>query len=370
MLVKADVQYDRKIRYLDYVENGQRCRGAGFIKLERRDELCNISLQVSGLYRKDRFTRPLLLIGEKEEKELCRLQLSNGGIKIYLEGLNSGDLGGQGISYEQLFGIRIPVAEGKEIQCIWRRLPQEEEPGVDKVQEMVVPGERTEAQAMTGRTAGAAGEQVPRQVAGAAGKQVPRQVAGAADEQMPRQAAGVADEQVPRQAAGVVNRAMAGQRAKAASGSAVDSDMESPIPQTDGEKGSISGFHKKMTTMSYAAFKEDKWEQLWMIYPHVHPFSDEREFLSVSPSDFVLLNRQSYKLVGNSFLLHGFYQFHHLILMRGGNRGQANYYIGVPGNLYERDKKTAIMYGFESFECAKEPAAEGDFGYYMIPVEL
>ena len=107
-----------------------------------------------------------------------------------------------------------------------------------------------------------------------------------------------------------------------------------------------------------------------MIYPHVHPFSDEREFLSVSPSDFVLLNRQSYKLVGNSFLLHGFYQFHHLILMRGGSRGQAKYYIGVPGNLYERDKKTAILYGFESFECAKEPAGEGDFGYYMIPVEL
>ena len=130
-----------------------------------------------------------------------------------------------------------------------------------------------------------------------------------------------------------------------------------------------AGRAAKQATQS-AIFKDDKWEQLWMIYPHVHPFSDEREFLSVSPSDFVLLNRNSYKLVGNSFLLHGFYQYHHLILMRGENRGQVRYYIGVPGNLYERDKKTAVMYGFESFECAREPAAEGDFGYYLIPVEL
>jgi len=42
----------------------------------------------------------------------------------------------------------------------------------------------------------------------------------------------------------------------------------------------------------------------------------------------------------------------------------------VPGNFYEREKQVALMFGFESFECQKEPAQVGDFGYYMIPVEL
>jgi hypothetical protein len=42
----------------------------------------------------------------------------------------------------------------------------------------------------------------------------------------------------------------------------------------------------------------------------------------------------------------------------------------VPGNFYDREKQVAVMYGFESFECAKEPAGQGDFGYYMIRVEL
>ena len=298
MLAGPWVQYDRKIRYLDYLENGQRCQGAGFIKLERRDELCNINLQVSGLYRKDRFTRPFLLIGENGEKELCKLQLSDGGIKTCFEGLDSRNLGGQDISYDQLLGIRIPVADGKEIRCIWRRLPDVAEMGEENV-----------------------GDAVEKAEEKAEGKAV--------------DAVEIAEEKAKEKA-------------------------------VDAEEKSGTAAQKSGSGM----YKEDKWQQLWMIYPHVHPFCDEREFLSISPGDFVLLHRQSYKLVNNSFLLHGFYQYHHLILMAESSRGQAKYYIGVPGTLYERDKKTAILYGFESFECAKEPAEEGDFGYYMVPVEL
>ena len=49
---------------------------------------------------------------------------------------------------------------------------------------------------------------------------------------------------------------------------------------------------------------------------------------------------------------------------------QVKYYIGVPGNFYEREKQVARMFGFESFEGTREPAWEGDFGYYLIAVEL
>ena len=49
---------------------------------------------------------------------------------------------------------------------------------------------------------------------------------------------------------------------------------------------------------------------------------------------------------------------------------EVKYYIGVPGNFYEREKQVARMFGFESFEGTREPAWEGDFGYYLIAVEL
>ena len=106
------------------------------------------------------------------------------------------------------------------------------------------------------------------------------------------------------------------------------------------------------------------------IYPHIHPFRDAREFLSVGPEDFVVLRERCYQMTHNSFLLHGYYNYRHLLLLRQEAAGQAKYYIGVPGNFYEREKQVARMFGFESFEGAREPAWEGDFGYYLISVEL
>ena len=115
---------------------------------------------------------------------------------------------------------------------------------------------------------------------------------------------------------------------------------------------------------------DDKWKQLSAIYPHISPFDDERDYLSIGPGDFVILTQRYYRLVNNSFLLHGFYNYKHLILTRMENRGEVRFYIGVPGNFYEREKQVAVMFGFESFECHEEPAGSGDFGYYMIRVEI
>ena len=116
--------------------------------------------------------------------------------------------------------------------------------------------------------------------------------------------------------------------------------------------------------------KDTKWEQLSSIYPHIHPFRDTREFLSVGPEDFVVLRERCYQMTHNSFLLHGYYNYRHLLLMRQETPDQVKYYIGVPGNFYEREKQVARMFGFESFEGTREPAWEGDFGYYLISVEL
>ena len=127
---------------------------------------------------------------------------------------------------------------------------------------------------------------------------------------------------------------------------------------------------KRSATEDTLHMKDTKWEQLSSIYPHIHPFRDAREFLSVGPEDFVVLRERCYQMTHNSFLLHGYYNYRHLLLLRQETAGRAKYYIGVPGNFYEREKQVARMFGFESFEGAREPAWEGDFGYYLISVEL
>lgn len=311
--------YDRKIRYLDFMENGVRSRGAGFVKLERRDNRCNISLQVSGLYRKDHFTRPLLFLTRGVEKEFCKLQLADGGIKTYLEGLDCQSMDGQGLSYDSLVGLRIPISEGKEIRCIWEEEKEMEEKEMEQSkhpQDIPVP-----------------------------------------DLQTP-------DVEVPGNVQDIEELIQQENRERELKKAV----QEIQIPDIRTPESRRQPTHRRQEAA--AAFKEDKWEQIWAIYPHIHPFGDEREYLSFGLSDLVVLPEQYYRLVSNSFLLHGYYNFHHLILTKVNFRGIPRYFIGVPGNLYQTEKDTAIMFGFENFECDKEPAGRGDFGYYLIRVDL
>lgn len=115
---------------------------------------------------------------------------------------------------------------------------------------------------------------------------------------------------------------------------------------------------------------EDKWQQLCRKFSHVHPFLDQQTFLSVKPEDFIVLQQGYQKLAQNSFLLHGFYNYGHLILGKLSEDADAPVYLGVPGVYYEREKQAAQMFGFVGFESTEQPVQAGSYGYYMIEVKL
>ncbi len=117
---------------------------------------------------------------------------------------------------------------------------------------------------------------------------------------------------------------------------------------------------------------DNKWDQLLNEYPQIHPFGDERTFISIEPRDFIILSAPFQKLVNNSFLLHGFYNYRYLILGPDKELGEGSgecFYLGVPGTFFEREKMVAVMFGFEGFEC-DGPVEVGQFGYYLRRVEL
>lgn len=111
--------------------------------------------------------------------------------------------------------------------------------------------------------------------------------------------------------------------------------------------------------------KEDKWEQILNSYENIHPYGDERVYVKLEPKDFVILQSKYQHLVNNSFLLHGFYNYRYVILGK-----ERDYYLGVPGVFYEREKMVALMFGFEAFECPGGNVRAGEFGYYLRKVEL
>lgn len=111
----------------------------------------------------------------------------------------------------------------------------------------------------------------------------------------------------------------------------------------------------------------DKWDQLRQIYQVVHPYEDNREYISIQPKDFVIMTGDYQHLANNSFLLHGYYNYRHIIL---GREPDGFFYLGVPGVYYEREKMVALMFGFEAFECKGGKAEPGKFGYYLRRVRI
>lgn len=115
----------------------------------------------------------------------------------------------------------------------------------------------------------------------------------------------------------------------------------------------------------------NKWMQLGRMYPAIHPFHEKNkgEYISLKPKDFVILHEKYQTLVNNSFLLHGYFNYRHIILGKKIEGQKVRYYIGVPGTFHEREKMVAVMFGFEEFEGV-DSEERGSFGYYMKEVMI
>lgn len=114
---------------------------------------------------------------------------------------------------------------------------------------------------------------------------------------------------------------------------------------------------------------KNKWEQLSSGRKRVNLMGKESEYIQITPKDMIALSNPYHSLVNNAFLLHGYYNYNHLIL--GPAKGsKSTYFIGVPGNFYKQEVNAARMFGFEYFENGGDKVEVGDFGYYMKKVKL
>lgn len=116
------------------------------------------------------------------------------------------------------------------------------------------------------------------------------------------------------------------------------------------------------------------WNKMQRRYAKVLAFDCETgcEILSIKPQDIGLLPREIWVYGNNSFLLHGYYNYRHLILARLNNpNGAPRYLLGVPGHYFSNEKYMASMFGFPHFVLArKQPAEDGRFGYWYTDIRL
>ncbi len=99
----------------------------------------------------------------------------------------------------------------------------------------------------------------------------------------------------------------------------------------------------------------------------LNPFFDAGVLRSVrmEPKDLGLLPIEFWYLANNSFLLHGYYCYRHLLFMKMMQQGEVQYGIGVPGNDNEQEKFMANMFGFTYFKPVRTEERK-EFGYWWI----
>ena len=127
-------------------------------------------------------------------------------------------------------------------------------------------------------------------------------------------------------------------------------------------------------TEDLAADPEKLWEELKKSYPKIQPFEyeDGCDILTIRPQDIGKLPRECWIHGNNSFLLHGYYNFRYLILVKlGGNKKKARYLLGVPGHYYSSEKYMATMFGFPNFVLSRrQPVGDGRFGYWYTDLRI
>ena len=132
--------------------------------------------------------------------------------------------------------------------------------------------------------------------------------------------------------------------------------------------------HKNNLERRYKQIKENQQEEknIWMpgeellrVFPDMNPFfgNDVVASVRMEPKDIGGFPMEYWYLANNSFLLHGYYCYRHLLFMKMRNEAEYQYAIAVPGNSDHREKFMANMFGFEYFKAVQSRGNAG-FGYW------
>ena len=395
--------FQKKIIYLDYVERENKIKNGGVIKWEARGDESRVQIHIRGLYPTDSCRGELMLLSEGEGYPADTIYLQYGTAE-YVGIWHNEDLAGTGIPYEGCDGIIIKLSETRFLRGIWRNrekqkeeapetAPQNEpEPAVlaaAQTAEEPMAAVQTMGPVSAAQTVLDAYDDTVLEPQPMRGNEEMRQdepgveVQPMPEAEEPRQDAAPAEEiqpdLPPQEPATEAPQPMpeAEEPQQDEPGEEEQPEPQQAIPPAEeeaqsheAEPASEAPFLRSQRKMQAGQISPNKWEQLNRIYPKIQPFGDVREYLSIAPCDFVILSEHYQEMVQNSFLLHGYYNYGHLILTKIKEGIDDNYYLGVPGVYYEREKQAALLFGFEGFEGDGDAVQDGSFGYYMKRVEI
>lgn len=350
--------FKKKIAYFDYYENGEKKRSCGHVKFIVKEDKVTIELHIKGIDARESCMCDIVAIGE-EESRIGRFVIDK-GTGYYSTCCSNENLNGEGLSLFSVTGLRLVISEEKYCQTVWEweKIPEKSE--TEKISAADGQSERKEKE--------------PEKKEPESGKEwTPEK-----EEVSEREKGWTPEKEETAEAEEALHKQQIARLVNKGTEWEEDSRAQEPDRMPEQGKEPVQREESSGREQVQEQLYEDKWQQLCSTYPVCHPFGEEEEYITITPKDFIVLRKEYQNLVSNSFLLHSFYNYHHVILGRMGKQDEI-YYIGAPGNYFDREKKVAVMFGFEGFarsETGNKQRNEnglvacGDFGYYMKKVEI
>ncbi|MGN0353423.1 MAG: DUF6128 domain-containing protein [Roseburia sp.] len=95
---------------------------------------------------------------------------------------------------------------------------------------------------------------------------------------------------------------------------------------------------------------KEQWEKMLEEYPVSHPFEKEEiTCIRIELKDLRELPKRYWYLGNNSFLLHGFFNYHYLVVGKRVEDGVEKWFLGVPGVYQHQERVMAAIFGFQEF---------------------
>ena len=350
----------RFIRYLYEYESGRRMRNVGFVKVDQSDDECIVHIHGKGLRLEGEKELTIYLFYEKEKE--C-IGLPQGTVENVNPAVNyqlryTKEDVGEPCNYDLIEGIIMENSSHRKYAAVWDDMPV-------NVNEMRLwtpadLSQGTEPENMPGEMPEDIPEEMPEVMPEVS--EEPDAPNMDMDYDMPEQ---VQEEEGPY--GGMPAEPERGGAARNFPGEETDvSEMEA-VGEEAAESGSIEESEAvaeftrfvQVEALEETEVTETECRTRTACSPcreaePVRPEPDcqkqSKKCTKIQRQDIVHLPRCEWRLSNNSFLLHGYYNYHHLVIIEE----DGNIWLGVPGIYHPKEAKAAEAFGFPQFIKAEK----------------
>lgn len=358
----------RFITYIYKYENDEKKENAGFAKIEIRNGICRMEVHIRNM-NPEHTKATVYLFAEKENiiqgVPVGELTFSkgNGDIRYTFE---TKDLGSFGMTISDMEGIFIPLEDSLYLASRWKegKIAQgrfrimEKKQKEDSREENEQTSAESEIRDATARETKSEEPETEseRKIKGLA------KTADASGQKAKKAAetAGISEQKAEKAAE---TAGMSGQAAEISAEGTGESRQKEAAEQT---KQPIRATELPLEEF----FEESGWrgvfQKLRLKSEVFFPFEgQEIECIRMQLNDLHEFPKKYWYIGNNSFLLHGFFNYRHIIFGEMEERGEKRYFIGVPGVFMNQERIMAAMFGFPEFRTAKTTEYKtGNFGYW------